>query len=196
MRGMIRARQDPSRRPLGPHGVFRIPCVALVAALLANDVAVTGSTQVVAGEPELVTLLAEAADRSVTLRSVLDQLGRTQWRVFAHYGRCPLRAAVACLLHFVGDFRGQPYLRILVDRWRLGSRDDQMASLAHELYHALEAAESPDVVDTPSLTTFFLRIGRVSARSGNVIAYETADAVRTGTLVLRELGRAGQRKWR
>ena len=54
--------------------------------------------------------------------------------MFVQAGRCPERAAVACLLHFVGVYEGARYMRLLVPPH--GRHPDTViATIAHELQH-------------------------------------------------------------
>jgi hypothetical protein len=66
------------------------------------------------------------------------------------------------------------------------SADQMIATLAHELQHALEVAEDEGVTDQRSLLALYKRIGRPSY-SGLVAAWETDAAQDTGFKVRREL---------
>ena len=69
-----------------------------------------------------------------------------------------------------------------------------LALLAHELRHAVEVAETPAIVDPPSLAREYARLGYVSQVSGaDRIAFDTAAAVAAGHQVLSEL-QGGQRR--
>ncbi|HEX4915220.1 MAG TPA: hypothetical protein VFV51_14745, partial [Vicinamibacterales bacterium] len=69
------------------------------------------------------------------------------------------------------------------------SSDAMIATLAHELHHALEVGGDESVIDQRSLAGLYKRIGRPSV--SNVISgYETAAAQETGFQVRRELAAA------
>jgi hypothetical protein len=108
--------------------------------------------------------------------------------VFIQPGRCPAKAAIACLLHVVGAFNGSPYARVLVD-YKHRHPNNVIATLAHELQHVLEVAQSPDVKDAATMRALFERIGAVRVSSATTTAYETEAARRIGEQVLRELSK-------
>lgn len=155
----------------------------------ASDWPTPDARPVRTGNPAVSRLLADGAARSPTFAELLGRLGRTQWLVFVERGRCPERVAVGCLLHTVGRYDGQPFVRILVDDWRLGHPDLEISAIAHELHHTLEVAEAPEVIDTATLIGFFRRIGYTNGKSRRVIAYETEPARQVGCQVLEELQR-------
>ena len=149
-------------------------------------------TRIRPGTAALSRVFREGVARSPTFAALLDRLERSHWLVFVYRGACPDPAVAGCLLHTVGRYGDDPYLRILVNPWRVGHPDREISTIAHELQHALEIVEAVEVIDTASLTRHFRRIGYVSAESAWLIAYETAAARRTGDLVLSELQRAGR----
>jgi hypothetical protein len=64
-----------------------------------------------------------------------------------------------------------------------GSRDDAIAVLGHELQHAIEIAQAPDVNDEPGLIKLYQRIG---VRGGEHL-YDTIAAQEMGRTVRKEL---------
>jgi hypothetical protein len=149
-------------------------------------------TRIRPGTAALSRVFEEGVARSPTFAALVDRLERSRWLVFVYRGACPDPAVAGCLLHAVGRYGDDPYLRILVNPWRVGHPDREISTIAHELQHALEVVEAVEVIDTASLTRHFKRIGYVSAESAWLIAYETAAARRTGDQVLGELQRAGR----
>jgi hypothetical protein len=133
-------------------------------------------------------LLSEGHDRSPTLRRVVSDLDASGWLVFIQPGPCPEKAAIACLLHVVARFENAPYLRVLVDHKRRHP-NNVIATLAHELQHALEVVQARDVKDAATMRALFERIGTVRARSATFMAYETHAARRIGEQVRRELSK-------
>ena len=61
------------------------------------------------------------------------------------------------------------------------------AQLAHELYHAVEVAREPDVVDETSMLSLFSRIGERSCDGGADDCWETRAARAFEALVVREI---------
>jgi hypothetical protein len=175
-----------------PESLWKCALLALLAAgvphAAASQPLETDHSRIRTRNPAVVRLLADGAARSPTFAALVDRLERTRWRVFLERGRCPGAAAGACLLSFVGTYNAEPYLRVLIDERRLGHPDRQIGAIAHELQHALEVAESSDVVDTATLVALFRRIGYVRQDSSRGLAYETDAARRVGEKVLGELG--------
>jgi hypothetical protein len=64
-----------------------------------------------------------------------------------------------------------------------GTAEDAIAVLGHELRHALEVADAPEVGDEDALARLYQRIGM----RGGPHLYDTAAAQDTGRLVLKEL---------
>jgi hypothetical protein len=131
-------------------------------------------------------LLVSGIKRSTTLQEVVSRFGRTGWVVFLLPGRCPDALIVGCLLHTVTDYHGSRTLRIVIN---IGNRrpNTVTATIAHELKHALEVAESGEVVDNQTLRRFFERFGRRTIDLRGVTAYETVAAEEVEARVFDEL---------
>jgi hypothetical protein len=63
----------------------------------------------------------------------------------------------------------------------------QMATLGHELHHALEIAGEPSIVDARTLAQFYARVGRASRPMGRTQTFETQAAADTGARVRHQL---------
>lgn len=146
-----------------------------------------GATRVQTTDPTVARLLADGAAHSPTFARLRERLELSEWFVFVERGPCPNRAAATCLLHTVGRYEGKRYLRVLLAPWPLVHPYREISTLGHELQHALEAAEAPDVIDAPSLADLFRRIGYVSAKSRGSLIFETKAARRVEGDVLREM---------
>ena len=173
----------------------RLACLPALAAfigvteLFAESDPADPLTSVRVSHVVLRQLVAEGHSRSETFRRLVRALDASTWLVFVQPGPCPEKAAVACLLHVVGEYEGSPYVRVLVNH-KQRHPDNVIATLAHELQHALEVAQAPEVRDTASMRALFERIGTVRVRSTTATAYETEAARRIGERVLRELDAA------
>lgn len=146
-------------------------------------------TQVKAADPTHRALLRQGIERSTTFRHLIADLEASAWLVFVQTGRCPDKLTVACLLHFVGRFEGQPYLRVIA-RHEPRHPDNVISILAHELQHAREVVQAVGVADAGGLRDLFKRIGRISVERPGVVTYETERAVLIEETVWRELARA------
>jgi hypothetical protein len=160
--------------------------VAEVAARNEMSPTIDPTSVVRVVHPELRRLVLEGHDRSATFRQLIEDLDRSGWLVFVQAGQCPEKAAVACLLHFVGAYEGKLFLRVLVQPYGRHP-DNVIATLAHELQHAWEVVREPSITDAASVRAVFRRIGTVSVKSAAGIAFETAAARAAGEQVLREL---------
>ena len=78
------------------------------------------------------------------------------------------------------------YVRIQVSK-RLFP-DELISVIGHELQHAVELAQHPDVQSEAALIDLYRRIG---AGSSSMLRFDTEAAVRIGAQVLREIRQAG-----
>jgi hypothetical protein len=85
-------------------------------------------------------------------------------------------------LTFLASAAGVRYVVVHIDRWCI-SPFDRIAVLAHELQHAMEVAQAPEVRDEATLALFYRRIGWQSGAG----RFETAKARDTGERVRHQL---------
>jgi len=155
--------------------------IALMAIETVARLSADGRQPVLAFGPRSRELLGAAVAASPTVASLVEALAPTDVIVVIEVTRETFGAA--------GDLRIQAvagntrYLRIRVsgalDPW------DQMAILGHELQHANEVAQAPDVRDQTSLARLMRRIGRETLRG----AFDTNAAAKTTAQVRREVAR-------
>lgn len=129
-------------------------------------------------------LVDEAARRSPSLRESIDRLEALAVTVYIRpkvFARSDLLGRVA-LQSSVGSRR---YLVIELACGR--SELTQMTALAHELFHALEIAEEPSVVNASTMAAFYSRIGTQTGDSGGLRTFETEAAAAAGQLAHRQL---------
>jgi hypothetical protein len=130
----------------------------------------------------LRTLLEHGVRISPTLRALVVRLLRSDVVV---YLQCDGPAGPAGRLTFVSAAGGYRYLMVRMARF---PRPQQIAMMAHELQHAVEIADTPAIIDGPSLAREYRRIGYVNPwNSQRGVAFDTQAAVRTGEQVLREV---------
>jgi hypothetical protein len=126
-------------------------------------------------------LVRAAAAASPTVASLVEELGSSDVIAVVELTREPFDA--------LGDLRLQAvagrvrYLRIRVKAdlkpW------EQMAMLGHELQHAREVAQAPDVRDEAGLARLMRRIGREVYKG----RFETPAAIEVAIRVRREIAR-------
>jgi hypothetical protein len=153
----------------------------------------TQSTEAVAGQASemapnarvrgvsarVVAIINTARAQSATFRGLVDQINHTDGMVYVAEGDCGggMRACLLLTMTMVGPHR---LLRILVET-RAADRD-LMASIGHEMQHAVEVLSYRSVNTTSEMILLYKRICDVC---GPFI--ETNAAVRAGNMVRDEL---------
>jgi hypothetical protein len=133
-----------------------------------------------AGDPRTATLLADGLRRSSTFVDLVYALHRTNVIVYIQ-GSADLPEALNGRMLLVSS-RGQRYVRVQI-RLNLPT-SDLIALIGHELRHAIEIGEAPEVVDDASMIRLYERIGE---RGDRFHRYDTAAARATERRVKTEL---------
>jgi hypothetical protein len=138
-----------------------------------EDLAVRSSDVPVAG------LIDRAARESPTFRSMVDAIRSAKGIVYIQPGKCG-HGVRSCLVDVLpaGDRR---ILRAKVDVRK--SDPELMASIGHELRHALEVLSDPTIKSGNAMFYFYHR----TATMGSGRAFETPAAVLAGDTVGREI---------
>jgi len=105
--------------------------------------------------------------------------------VYIEEGRCGNSEFRACL-HIVRAPDSRIVLIKIDPRQQLRS---VILQLAHELYHALEVAREPTIVDAVTLRSLYERIGERTCFDESHSCWETRAAIAFEALVARELAR-------
>jgi hypothetical protein len=152
----------------------------------------TAATHIKALGSDIDALVALGIDRSPTFRELVAQVERRGGVVFVMRGRCPANQVVSCLLlDTAATVDGRLHRRVLIDNRRFRRSNLEIASIAHEFQHVLEAAEAGDVIDKTSLSAHFGRIGSANRlKTRRTMTYETEAARQVGERVLYELEHA------
>jgi len=151
---------------------------SIVTALLLAEPVVS---PVRSHHTRIVRAIDEATLRSVTFRTLVDRLNRSDVIVYIESGRCPSPHVTSCVA-VASTSASYRYLRVTIDTAH--ALDIITSQIAHELQHAVEIADAPEVVDGATLRIFYRRIGTPSADRG---VYETASAVAVAARVSLEL---------
>lgn len=182
---------DARSRTLGSRAGVTI---TLVLCLVAGAAAADKTKKTKAPRPEvlrcvdasLMDLIQQGLARSGTLQALTSHLERAGVIVFLSYDH-QMPAAIAGRTRIISAAGGWRYLATeLSDRL---SRVDLLSLLAHELQHAVEIADAPDVVDDATLTALYRRIGTDTGHNTveGSVWFETQAAVETGRRVFCEL---------
>jgi hypothetical protein len=133
---------------------------------------------------DLSALIRQATDRSPTFRGLVDAIQASDGIVYVQRDRCRhyVRSCLVLWMGLAGPYR---VLRVNV----AGSKNDieTMASIAHELRHALEVLSEPGVRSSEGMYQLYTRN---HARRGET--FETAAAIDAENAVYKELKRRRQ----
>jgi hypothetical protein len=156
--------------------------VGLSPVVSAETVAPNQRRHIRTNDPRLMRLVHEGFRASATFRRLVERLQQSDVVVYLDTGG--LGSSDGRLM-FLSAVAGLRYVHIRVVR--LASTAGQIALIGHELQHAVEIAEAPDVVDSSSLARAYQRIGYVNPRAIGGLAFDSDAAVEVGHRVLREL---------
>jgi hypothetical protein len=133
-------------------------------------------------------VLEEGLARSASFRTIVDGIGRSDLVVYLRAER-RLSTSLSGQLTFMSRAGGARYLLISMNLRHGDSADARIAALGHELWHALEVAGTPAIVDHATLAQAYRSIGfELAARRD---AFESEGAIDAGRRIRRELGSAG-----
>jgi hypothetical protein len=164
----------------------RLTAGLVVAGLVTGSPAFADGTEqetilhVRSSNSSLIALIARATEQSATFRGMVDTINASDGIVYVEAGRC--RYSRACLtgVSTAGVFR---MLWVTIDTRRVDS--ELIASIGHELQHAIEILNNPDVRSTAAMYIFYSRFAeRVGTGRG---AFETAAATKAGNAVRTEI---------
>jgi hypothetical protein len=135
-------------------------------------------------DPRSIQLLKNGIARSSTFRALVDRIEASN--VFVYVTVTPfIKSSLAGQLTWMTQAGPYRYLRATLSAEQ--TSDQQIASLAHELQHAVEVVEDILVKDEKTLIALYKRIGQPS-RAAVASGWETVAAQETGYRVRRELG--------
>jgi hypothetical protein len=129
--------------------------------------------------------MEEAMERSPTFRKLAGAISLTDGIVYVEEGVCR-HSVRACLTQSVTAVAGFRFLRILIDTRGLSTLDgrlDLMATIGHELWHAMEVLGDRTLTTAAAVFFFYAR----AAPTANE-AVETAAAVAMGLKIRNEVG--------
>jgi hypothetical protein len=124
-------------------------------------------------------VLKEASDRSRTFRRLVETINASDGTVYVEEGKC--RFGVRACLVTVTMAGAHRYLWVKVDTRKADW--DLMASIGHELQHALEVLSDRTVTSGFAMYHFYLREGTHSMG----LAFETDAAIEAGDAVRTEV---------
>jgi hypothetical protein len=159
---------------------------ARAAAALPPD----GLPRVRSSHAYLRAMIDEAIQRSSTFRALVEAIEATNGIVYVEHGSCghSVRACLSLSVTPAAEFR---ILRVLVDArqpdWEV------MASIGHELRHALEVLGETTATTSEAVYLVYVREGATTAGG---TAFETAAATRAGNAVKNDVVSFARTKWK
>jgi hypothetical protein len=166
------------------HLLALVFCSLVSSSALAADFAESWrEARIRPQDPRLTVLLRDGMTRSATFRALVNRIEASNLIVYVTLSPI-MKASLAGKLTWMtraGAFR---YVRATINTEQ--NTDQMIATLAHELQHAVEVLEDETVRDQRSLQELYKRIGRPS-HSGITAGWETIAAQETGFRVRREL---------
>lgn len=170
----------------------RVRAVCLLIASLANVPAVVAEPATPEADPlrprvrgispKMKELIELGSRRSTTFRSLVHAIDRSDLVVYLEAVR-DLPAGLDGRLRFLTTASGVRYLHVQVTSGL--NVEELIAVAAHELQHALEVAEHPEVRDAAGLAMLYERIGIPGLVKNR---FDTVAAQSTGKRVRAELG--------
>ena len=154
----------------------------------SDDVGRLLFTRVRSTQRYMIALVREGYDRSQSFRELVDTLQQSNLIVFVQLGYCAGGRIRSCLVSVNGSQRAR-HVSIKVDPHT--TNDRLIATVAHELQHAVEIAEHPEVIDASSALALYRQIALGRCREG-LRECETTRALVTEKKVLEELSDAGR----
>ena len=128
-------------------------------------------------------LVAVAITRSPTIRAMLERIEHTDVVVYIRHRQFS-DSTLDGHIGVLSSVAGRRYLVIEIPTGR--GWIEQIATLGHELHHALEIADHGSIVDSRSLAAFYEHFGVRTGGFGESGTFETAGARQTGQQVRRE----------
>ena len=160
-----------------------------ILAAIVFGAATTGHAQapplvrVRSNTPSIAAVIHVATQRSTAFRHLIATIGATDGLVYVDDGKCG-HSVSACLRLSVTVAGPHRLLRILVDLTVRNNDCEIMASIGHELRHAIELLSEPNIRNYQAAWSFFDREAPTDRELGR---FETPAAVRTGLAVLAEV---------
>jgi len=148
-------------------------------------------TRVRSAERYMNGLIREGYERSSTFRQLVDILQQTNVIVSIQPLPCARGRIRSCVVGVKGSSR-ERHIWIKVDP-RHTIRDRLIATIAHELQHAVEIAEHSDVTDGSSLLRLYRTISVGQCRRGLSEECETTRALAAERRVLAEVQELARR---
>jgi hypothetical protein len=147
-------------------------------------------TRVKPADPEMRRLVLEGYSRSAIFRALLEEIERSNAIVVIQFGTCANGRVRSCVSNIDSDSR-QRYIRIKVNT---RTTDDRLvATIGHELQHAVEIVRERSVSNVEQALALYRRIATGPCTEGRSDRCETDAAIQVESRVNDELNKSRQR---
>jgi hypothetical protein len=165
--------------------VAKRPRAGALGQASATDPAGSNTTRLVrvrSENPEIAAVISRAPETSPTFRQLMETIDGTDGLIYVDYGKCGhgVRACLVLNVQVAGPFR---ILHVRVESRRLDC--GLMASIGHELQHAIEILSHPHVTSGAAAYLLYDRIAGQGTGADNG-RFETKAADRAGVEVRHE----------
>jgi hypothetical protein len=137
-------------------------------------------------EAPIAELIAQAMAGSPSFRLLVEQLAGSDVIVYVRSQR-KLPTGVDGYLAFMGSAGGRRYVVITLSWGQTPLR--MVATLGHELQHAVEIAERRDIVDDTTMTEAYEGFGSEGAWRPKGRSFDTQAAISAGTRIRTEMAK-------
>lgn len=144
-------------------------------------------TRVRGVDQEFHALIREGDARSASFREIVDEIQRSNTIVLVQYGLCAKGRIRSCVTHVAGDATARN-IRIVINTRT--TNDRLIATIAHELQHAVEIIRDPEATGPEQVMALYRRIGNGECAKGRSDRCETEAALAVEARVLDELDRS------
>jgi hypothetical protein len=174
--------------------VARVVILVLFAVILSAASSYAAGAQpatshVRTSESIIAGLIRQGIAESASFRALVSRLDASDVVVYVRFER-QLSAQLEGQLTFVGGGGGRRYVVVALAWGRPDLR--ALATLGHELQHAVEVAEHPEIIDSDTLADGYEAFGHATRRVATARSYETAAAIDAGHRVWKELCHRGE----
>jgi hypothetical protein len=179
-----------SSRSLRSVGLCGIAAAAIVSGSLGTAAADSiDMPRVRSSHAYIRAMIDEAGRRSPSFRRLVETIDATDGIVYVEDGTCG-HSVRACLTMSISSAAQYRILRVLIDvrqpDWEV------MASIGHELRHAIEVLGNTSLKTTEAIYLFY----KNEASHGAGESFETEAAISAGNKVRNEVGSFARRKWK
>ena len=158
-------------------------CAVVMSSPALDAAAPVTSSNLRPQDDRLTQLMRAGSARSATFKSLVDRIEAS--RVIVYVAINPLmKPNLSGMLTWMTQAGGYRYVRASISHDL--TPDQMIATIAHELHHAVEVIEDEAVSDEKSLVALYRRIGQQSG-TASPSRWETEGAQKTGFVVRKEL---------